>query len=290
MTRPSSLNFANQDLRNRCFKRQNLSGANFSGADLRGCDFSDALLQGANFERVQTGRTRKQQIPLVGAAAGVAIVSIDAVTHMLFGVLGRTAAEPGWSFVLALAISLAIAAVGAAISARTHHRLIERFGIIASGTASGALLSFYYGGRATDSNAQAAIAAAVLGGGVTMLLLWRSLAVERYRRLAAVMVLTTGTIAAYGLAFFCGTWAIAALSTQNLAQGLLWTTASAALLKLTIIALTQTARTIRRTGGTSFRGANLTDAKFEGATLRHVDFSGAIGLTSLPNCTDRFYS
>src|SRR3712207_3200023 len=109
MTSSSPLNFANRDLRNRSFKGQNLNGANFSGSDIRGCDFSYALLQGANFERVRAGQTPKQFIILVLVAGVVAWLTADALSQMIFGSLGKTPAEPAWSYILALGISMAIA-------------------------------------------------------------------------------------------------------------------------------------------------------------------------------------
>lgn len=55
-----SLNFANQDLRDRSFKGRNLVGADFSGADLRGCNFYRSQLKSANFANVRTGKSPRQ--------------------------------------------------------------------------------------------------------------------------------------------------------------------------------------------------------------------------------------
>jgi uncharacterized protein YjbI with pentapeptide repeats len=41
------------------------------------------------------------------------------------------------------------------------------------------------------------------------------------------------------------------------------------------------AREIKDACGTSFRGADLTNAKFDGAKLRNTDFRGAIGYEQL---------
>ncbi len=55
-----SLNFANQDLRDRSFKDKNLVGADFSGADIRGCNFYRSQLKAANFAHARTGTTQRQ--------------------------------------------------------------------------------------------------------------------------------------------------------------------------------------------------------------------------------------
>jgi len=52
-------NFADQNLRGRSFKGKDLSGSDFSGADLRGADFTDAILRGVNFSKAETGAQRR---------------------------------------------------------------------------------------------------------------------------------------------------------------------------------------------------------------------------------------
>ena len=47
--------FSHQNLRGRSFKGQNLTGADFSGADIRSCDFTKANLTGANFQKTKAG-------------------------------------------------------------------------------------------------------------------------------------------------------------------------------------------------------------------------------------------
>ncbi len=56
-----SLNFANQDLRDRSFKGKNLVGADFSGADIRGCNFCRSQLKSANFANVRAGKSKRQK-------------------------------------------------------------------------------------------------------------------------------------------------------------------------------------------------------------------------------------
>lgn len=273
MASSSPLNFANQDLRNRSFKGQNLNGADFSGCDLRGCDFSHALLQGANFERVKTGQTPRQFIPSVVVAVVVALISADAFSKMIFGLLGRTPAEGGWSFVIALGVSLAISGTFSGLRVMMRPKsLTRRIATIISGAASGALLGFFYAGSTTDNNAQFAIAGAVLGGVLMALICWRV-----RHPLVAVAVAAVGAVAGYGFAFFTGATAITYLSVQKFVWGVFWGALSLAYIALTMNSLILMVREIRQGCGTSFRRADLTQAKFDRAILPNADFSGAVG-------------
>jgi uncharacterized protein YjbI with pentapeptide repeats len=47
--------FCGKQLRGRCFKGQNLTGADFSYADIRGANFTNAILKGANFSHAKAG-------------------------------------------------------------------------------------------------------------------------------------------------------------------------------------------------------------------------------------------
>jgi hypothetical protein len=273
MASSSPLNFANQDLRNRSFKSQNLNGANFSGCDLRGCDFSHALLQGANFERVKTGQTPRQFIPSVVLAGAVALLSVDAFSKMIFGLLGRTPAEGGWSFVIALGVSLAISGTFSGLRVMMRPKsLARRIATIVSGAASAALLGFFYGGSTTDNNVQIAIAGAVLGGVLMALICLRV-----RRPIVSVAVAAAGAVAGYGFAFFIGATAIAYLSVQKFVWGVFWSALSLGYIGLTMNSLTLLVREIRQGCGTSFRRADLTNAKFDRAILQNSDFSGAVG-------------
>lgn len=274
----SQLNFAEQDLRNRSFKGQNLNQANFSGADLRGCDFSYALLQGANFERVRLGQTSRQLLMLIGVAVIVALLTLNAFSQMIFGVLDKTPSEPGWSFVIALYVSLAIAGTSGAARAIITNKssIVGHIMLIISGAASGALVGFFYGGSTTNNNSQMAIAGAVVGGLIIVILLISRVGTK----FIIVTVAVAGAVAGYGLAFLLGAIAIAYFSVQNLISGMVWGTLSITYISLTMASLNLTVAEIRATFGTSFRGADLTNAKFDQVILHNTDFRGSIGYTA----------
>jgi len=273
MTNSSLPNFANQDLQNRSFKGQNLNGADFSASDIRGCDFSYALLRGANFEGVRAGQSLKQLITLIGVVVVVALLAVDAFSQMIFGVLGRSAAEGGWSFVVAFYISLAIAGTFCGARVITGRRSIARRVVaIVSGAASGALLGFFYAGSTTNNNPKMAIAGAVVGGLVIAI----AMIFRVGNKFAAVAVVVVGTVAGYGFAFLVGTMAIAYLSVQKMVMGVILGSLSIAYICLTMTSLTLIVREIKGTSGTSFKGADLTNARFDQA-IHTTEFKGAIG-------------
>jgi uncharacterized protein YjbI with pentapeptide repeats len=80
-----SLNFANQDLRDRSFRDRNLIGADFSGADIRGCNFCRARLKSANFDHVITGKSPRQKI--IASIFSFVIALLFAATALIATIL-----------------------------------------------------------------------------------------------------------------------------------------------------------------------------------------------------------
>ncbi|MBD1999029.1 pentapeptide repeat-containing protein [Leptolyngbya sp. FACHB-541] len=273
MTTSSSLDFANQDLRNRSFKRKSLNGANFSGANIRGCDFSNALLREANFVQVRAGQPLNRLMLLGTVALLLAGLAIHAFSLMIFGVLGRTAAESAWSYAIALHASLGLAGAGAAVLTLERLKpIVKRLSMTTSGSATGALLGFFYVGSLTDQDPQVAtIAAAIASLSVALLTF-------RVQHQAFVMAIATvGSVAGYGFAFLASATASAFLSTHHILMGLIWCALSLSYVVITLSTLIGSLKAARRAFRTSFRNADLTNAKFTGSQLRNVDFSGAIG-------------
>ncbi|MBD1869850.1 pentapeptide repeat-containing protein [Cyanobacteria bacterium FACHB-471] len=262
MTTPASLNFANQDLRNRSFKGKSLNGANFSSANIRGCDFSNALLREANFVQVRAGQPLNRLMLLGTVALLLAGLAIHAFSLMIFGVLGRTAAESAWSYAIALHASLGLAGAGAAVLTLEGLKpIVKRLSMTTSGSATGALLGFFYVGSLTDQDPQiATIAAAIASLSVALLTF-------RVQHQAFVMA----------IAFLASAIASAFLSAHHILMGLIWCALSLSYVVITLSTLIGSLKAARRSFRTSFRNADLTNAKFTGSQLRNVDFSGAIG-------------
>lgn len=269
-----NLNFSNQDLRNRCFKGQNLNGANFSYSNICGCDFSNASLREANFQNIKAGQTNLTLFSLISIVILIITVVFHAVSMMIFGVISRTPESPVWVYGIALSISLGIAGIACSImSLAKQNTFLQRIATILSGTTSGAILGFFYGGTiAGGKNPQAAIISAV-GGAFIM-------AISSFyfkKGLMCIVLSVAGTVITYGFAFLVGTRAIAFLSTQNLMWGLFLSFISLIYMGLTLISLRYTLKKITTHSVTSFQNSNLTHASFKNAQLGFSDFTNAVG-------------
>jgi len=118
-----SLNFANQDLRDRSFKGKNLVGADFSGADIRGCNFCRSQLKAANFANARAGKSQRQTaiacvvsfvmaVLFAGTATISAILLITFIFASIFGI-----GKVNYDTVYAVAIAaIVVFAVGFAVA------------------------------------------------------------------------------------------------------------------------------------------------------------------------------
>ncbi|MGG6295860.1 pentapeptide repeat-containing protein [Leptolyngbya sp. AN02str] len=271
MSDVSRLDFSNRNLRNRSFQGKNLIGADFRGADIRGCNFGNAELIGANFEQARAGATSQQLLPLVAMALGFAGMLAYGASHLVFASLGQTPEQPAWLSVVVLHLFLGMAGAGAASRPLLRwHSPLGRWAMDISGMCSGALTGFFYVGSAANENAQAAIAGAVVGAGVMA-----ALRVRFAKRMAVVMP-AMGAVAAYGFAFLVWTVAIAWLQTERYGWSLLLGTISLIYIWCVVRALRAARDAMRRLTGTSFAGANITQARFDPTMFNQADFSGVI--------------
>ncbi len=271
-----SHSYANQDLRNQSFRGQALNGIDFSGADLRGCDFSGAELIGATFEQVKTGQTSRQQLIWVGIAIATFLVSGHAISRLVFGALGQTPGDRAWGYALALYSSLCAAGISSGLRIMVPPRsTVDRAAFALSAILSAAISGFYYAGSVMGKDPQWAIA----GAGVSSL--FTGLLLTRWRGTSGMIAATMArAVMGYGAAFLTGTTAIAFLSTQHSASGILLSGLTLILLWLTLQSLKRVCHQIRQAPGTLFRRANLTHARFDNAPLNHTDFSNAQGWRS----------
>lgn len=259
MNDSDSHNFSNQVLRNRSFQGQVLNGADFGGADVRGCNFRNAQLQGANFVGAKIGVSGRQIAILCAGAIAICLVLTDVLTRLILSTQGQIPESRSWSFVLLLYGVLSAAGLAGTIA--NKHPKTSKLGIFAgtiSAILSGALLGFFYAGTATNNNSQAALAGMAIGG---VLMFFVSSRIQR--QFAKVAIAAAGSIATYAAAFLFSATASAFLSTQKLFWGTCFALLSLLYLWFSFVSFSAIVREIAHAEGTSFRGANLADAKFD---------------------------
>ena len=259
MSYSNAHNFSNQVLCDRSFQGQVLNGADFGGADVRGCNFSNAELVGANFIGAKIGLSGRQIAVLSGVAIAICVIVGDVVTRLILGTQGQVPGSRSWPFVLLLYGVLSAAGVAGAI-ARTLRPTSKmgRLGGTISAILSGALLGFFYVGTATNNNSQAALAGMAIGG---VLMFFVSSRIRR--QVAKIAIVAAGSVATYGAAFLFSATASAFLTTQKLFLGTCFALLSLLYLWLAFVSFSAIVGEIGNAEGTSFRGANLTDAKFD---------------------------
>lgn len=258
-------NFSNQVLCNRSFRGQVLNGADFSGADVRGCNFSNAQLEGANFLGAKIGLSGRQIVVLSGGAIAICLLVADVVTRLILSTQGQLPGSRSWPFVLLLYGVLSAAGIAGAIACT--QRQTSKMGRLAgtvSAILSGALLGFFYAGTATNNNSQAALAGMAVGG-----VLMFFVSSRMRRRFAKVAIVAAGSVATYGAAFLLSATASAFLSTHKLFLGKCFGLLSLLYLWFSFVSFSAIVREIANVDGTSFRGANLAEAKFDRTDISH---------------------
>jgi Pentapeptide repeats (8 copies) len=271
MTSPAGLDFSNQNLRDRTFANQLLTAANFSGADLRGGNFRHSQLVGANFTGAKVGLSPWQMVRLIGLMGGIAGVIGDALTRLMFGALGQTPETPAWLFVLLLSAVLMLAGLAVAVSAVSKTRL-GRWSSHLGGILAGALVGFFYAGQMAANNPLVALLGMGVGG------IMSGICQLRIRRAAMLLTTATATVVmTYGATFWLSATASLYLSTQHWLMGSLVSLTTLMYLGFTLMAMQRLQQAWQRTVGTSFWGANLTDASFDRVPLKNTDFSHTVG-------------
>ncbi|MDX2231950.1 MAG: pentapeptide repeat-containing protein [Leptolyngbyaceae cyanobacterium bins.349] len=266
---------AGKDLRNCSFRKQLLNGADFSGADLRGCNFAGAQLVGANFEQAKMGPTLRQRLIWSGTAIATFLLVGQAISNLVAGSLGQTPTDKAWNFVLVLVLALAIAGGGAALRSRLP-AMFQPVAVWLSAIAVGAVVGFYYAGVLAEKNPTWAIAGGVMGGLMMMVGCTR-----RWGIISQICWRLSCALSAYGFAFLMGATAFACLNVGYLLPGVLLGVLTVGSLWWTWQGLLATAQTIQQAPGTSFREANLTEAKFSWP-CPYADFTNAVGRELTP--------
>lgn len=262
-------NFRQINLRGQSFKNKNLSGANFTEADIRGADFTKANLQGTNFSGAKAGLQHHWAIFLllvsllkVGLAGLIAATALPQVI-ILTQDTGDFTILPGVIVLVVFAVFLITT---------TCQGLEASFWAVAG---AGGVAVIAGGAVAGAGGAAVAAAGATTGAGA-------GAATGAVAVAIAVAITVAGTEAAVVAVAIAGVAATAAAG--GVAGGAVGGVAGlSAYIGWRAIAREDKYAVVRRvalaiatTKGTSFRGANLTDANFTQAILKNVNLSNVI--------------
>jgi uncharacterized protein YjbI with pentapeptide repeats len=274
-------NFKRQNLRGKCFRGENLSGADFSGCDIRGADFTNAILEDTQFINVTGGLQKRQATILLGVLFAFAIL-----LGSVAGLIGAFAEVRFFAFHQTDQINFAwitpIVISGFTFVALNRSMAVG-FGIFG--------LAFLVATLA----ALVSSTAVPIAGNVAVLIAVNALVTSATAAMSALMVAAVLafriTIALFLALSFIGAFALVIILTETFAPSSSITSAitvASIVLPLAGYIGWQTLKGDRKhtvtwlianflstKWGTSFRGADLTNADFSRAVLQSTDFSKA---------------
>lgn len=175
-----------------------------------------------------TNKTRDTQLAAIAIAPVAAIITIKAVSVMMFASLGASSTGK-LSYVLVLQIVLATIGICGylSISVNLNSNLSQPTFTLSS-TLGGVLLGFYYGGSYTDNNLQYAVLGAIASG---MLFCLGAVFRPSLMRTATAFI---SSICAYGFALMAGIRGINLIAAAQLTLGVVWLAVSLIYIALTV--------------------------------------------------------
>lgn len=275
--------FQNANLRGQDLRGKNLTGVDFSHADIRGANFSNAILANANFSYAKAGLPIFQTISyvvlslIVSLLAGLIAAYAGAIIgDLLSGNANIPSASGVISTVILLILFITILWQGLGLLLATLAEVLAACSII--------VLALLPENDIGNSSAVAVVLVilAMAGSIVGVVNMALALAIAKVMVLPGIVSLT-GVIAVLGgvLGALLG---VRSQVSAYLMAGLVGLVAIAIGMYVGWQAITgnqkyllirSLAISIVSQGGTSFRGANLTDANFTQANLKSVDFRQA---------------
>ncbi|MBD2086914.1 pentapeptide repeat-containing protein [Coleofasciculus sp. FACHB-542] len=261
------------NLKGKSFKGQDLTGADFSHADIRGANFTGAILKGANFSHAKAGLQRRWAIFLViislilSALSGFTSVLTSLFTAYFFApsTIKQITIIPGVVFLIVLAVFFIVTIrQGQGLSAGAGAVAGAGAAVVAAAVAVAAAAA---GAAVVAGAVAAAVAAAVAVAGAAA-----GAAAGARAAVVAGAVAAAGAVAV-AVAAAGAAAAAAAAAVAGLGIYMAWR-ALAGDGKYAFVYTFAVA--FAATGGTNFRGADLTDADFTQATLKSTNFRGAI--------------
>lgn len=162
-------------------------------------------------------RSSYNRIMLIAIAVASLIVTLHAVSMMMFASLGQTSSSDRWGYIITLQIVLAIIGIAVYLSNSIDPLpLIAKIGNFIAVTLCGVLIGFYYGGTYTDNNSQAAVVSAIAVGIVFNLLYrWQ-------KHIVSTVVMAIAGVCGYGFALIRGIAAINLIAGALLIPGIIW--------------------------------------------------------------------
>ena len=259
-------NFAGVSLRGQSFKGQVLSGADFSGADIRGTNFSQATLTGANFCRAEAGLQRRWVVILI--LLSFLLASIAGFLALFNGTLVAAIFN---SDPQRMAISWTALVTEIVFFAILLHRGLSVAVAVVFAFAIG------FAGAVADTGAFAFVVSVAVAAGVAVAVGFAvAFAVGVTFAFAFSFAISFAVTVGIGVAFAVGVtfaFAIAAVICSILISAYIGWQALQGDSKHTLIR--SAAIAIATWGGTSFRGADLTNASFNHTQLKSVDLRKA---------------
>ncbi|MGD1704434.1 pentapeptide repeat-containing protein [Dapis sp. BLCC M229] len=287
-------NFQRENLRGLSFKREDLSDADFSFADLRGTNFRGANLTGAKFCGAKAGLQRRWAVLLVGVSLLVSALlgaASGLASLMASGMLQPAFIQKPHPIALGVIVFVALAAFFIFSILQGYITAIITIGLsLATAVAIGGIFYGTVGGVGTGTAAVAIFIVVVVALAVIITLTIFVARVMSGAFVAVVGVTVAAMVAAGTLAvaekvegaMLDALSAVESWESRAIAGGI----AVAAVLLGSYIGwqansgdekhslVRKIAVAFAATGGTSFRGANLTDANFTAARLKSTDFRG----------------
>ncbi len=260
-------NFRRLNLRGQSFKDKNLSGADFRECDIRSTDFSNANLREAKLCGAKAGLQRRWAIGLIIASwlmSGLGGLFSAFVGYLVMLTFYRSSAE-NFSIGIACLVTL----------------MVFFYMTIQSGLVAAAVAAAFAGVAAV------AVAVAVAGAVAGAVALAVAGAVAVAVAFAVAFAVAAAVAGAFGVAV-AGAFAVAGAVAVAVAFAGVFAGAVAVVLLSAYIGwralagnekdawVCSVALALAATGGTSFRGADLSDADFSNATLKSTDFRNAI--------------
>lgn len=283
--------FSGQNLRGRSFKGQDLTGANFSYAYIQGADFTNAILRGANFSHAKAGLKRRRAISLL--IVSFILAAISGFSCFVIGSMMVSFFLPGrdYNIIAGIAVLLVLAVFSIVI---IRQGLEATLGVVAVAmvviAVAAAAVGVVAGAGAVAAAAAVAVAGAVVGAmaaaaaGAGAAAVAVSAAAVGAVAVAMAMAVAVAVAVAMAVAVAA---AAAGAAAGAVAAAMSWAAAAAAAVLSAYIGWRAIAgdkkyAVVRRiavsfaaTGGTSFRGANLTNANFTQAKLKSTDLRKA---------------